>query len=194
MLGRLVLAVEEDGRDKAPQVEGQRTVGGSRVGVACHLPPRPRLLQGMLTGCGGVVGIQDPGWVGWGVCPSLERVLACKDASVPGACQSQVRSPSFLLEANGGAGGDRLLDEALPKFLTQRTGSWELCAVAVRGGGGAGVVQIVRKHRNASGTGCPHQAVGPGTISTADSTQPCRPLSAGGTPPHLPPHHLTPSE
>lgn len=89
---------------------------------------------------------------------------------------------------------DFWMKPCLNKFLTQRTGSWELCAVAVRGGGGAGVVQIVRKHRNASGTGCPHQAVGPGTISTADSTQPCRPLSAGGTPPHLPPHHLTPSE
>lgn len=36
MLGRLVLAVEEDGQDKAPQVEGPRTVGGSRMGVARH--------------------------------------------------------------------------------------------------------------------------------------------------------------
>lgn len=46
MLGRLVLAVEEDGRDKAPQVEGQRTVGGSRVGVACHLPADPDSCRG----------------------------------------------------------------------------------------------------------------------------------------------------
>ena len=53
MLGRLVLAVEKDGRDKAPQVEGRRTVGGSRVGVARHHHP-PQLLQGMLTGEVGV--------------------------------------------------------------------------------------------------------------------------------------------
>lgn len=32
MLERLLLAAKEDGRDKAPQVEGRRTVGGSRVG------------------------------------------------------------------------------------------------------------------------------------------------------------------
>ena len=50
MLGRLVLAVEKDGRDKAPQVEGRRTVGGSRVGVARH----HQLLQGMLMGEVGV--------------------------------------------------------------------------------------------------------------------------------------------
>lgn len=38
ILGRLVLAVEEDVRDKMPQVEGLRPVGSSRVGVEVSSP------------------------------------------------------------------------------------------------------------------------------------------------------------
>lgn len=60
------------------------------------------------------------------------------------------------------------------------------------GGSGPGGGQIVRQHRTASSTGCPHQAVGPGITSTTDPTQPCRPVCRG-TPHHLPPRHLAPS-
>ena len=83
MLGRLVLAVEEDGRDKAPQVEGRRTVGGSRVGVACHLAPQPRLLQGMLTGGGG-----GCGGCGRHTGPRMGRVGR---VPLPGACVGMQR-------------------------------------------------------------------------------------------------------
>ena len=78
MLGRLVLAVEEDGRDKAPQVEGRRTVGGSRVGVACHLPPTPTPAGDAdgVWGCGRHTG------------PSMGRVGR---VPLPGACVGMQR-------------------------------------------------------------------------------------------------------
>lgn len=60
-----------------------------------------------------------------------------------------------------------LLDAALPKFLAQRPRSYEVCAMCLGSGRG-----LVTKHRDASVTGCPHEAGRAGITKTTGPTQP----------------------